>query len=189
MTTTAERYARAAQSLGFLRGALMTDDPDSIIASAFTALGVLWGTESRAIWDEASQIAQELEVGNGYKIPSLLDRVGQLRDLLVVEAKRLTIEQDGPEVLIMIESDPDYPDDLMGEPFLICPHPGCDAEDDIRQVDVVTRWNNLRFNRSHDGVVISDGGSDDGEDHGYLCGSCERPVSFPEDIDANRSWA
>lgn len=187
MTTTAERYERAAQSLGLLRGALLTDDADSAIAGAFTAFGVLWGTESRVIWEEASLLAQEL--GKGYKVPELHTRVGDLRDLLIAEAKRLQAEQDGREALIMIESDPDYPDDLMGEPILVCPHEGCHAEDDIRQVDVVTRWNNLRLNGSHNGVVISDGGSDDGEDHGYLCGSCERPVSFPDDIDGNRSWA
>jgi hypothetical protein len=106
----------------------------------------------------------------------------------LAQLRSATVPPPAPEVLVMVESDPDEPDVLMGGPFLICPHADCNAEDDIRQVDVVTRWNNARVNLGHDSVVVSDGGSDDGEDHGYICGTCERPVSFPESMDRNRYW-
>jgi hypothetical protein len=187
IATTADRYERAAQSLGLVRGALLSDDADSAIAGAFSAFGLLWGTESRVIWEEASRIAQEL--GKGYKVPELHARVGQLRDLLVDEAKQLREEkpaEEPPLVLIMVESDPDYPDDLMGDPILVCPHDGCLAEDDVKQVDVATRWNSVSV-EDHQ-LKIGDGNSDDGDDQGYICGACQKPVSFSDEMDSTRVW-
>jgi hypothetical protein len=189
-TTTAERYERAAQALGLLRGALLTDDADSAIAGAFTALGILWGTEARPIWEEASGIAQEL--GKPYKVPELHERVGGLRDLLVAEAMRL--RRGGapvpgvPQVLIMVESDLDEPGCLMGGPFLICPYESCDAEDEIKRVELVTYLHPVRVNDEHDGLIIGDGGGGDSEDQDYICGGCNRPVDFPKNIEGNRSW-
>lgn len=192
MTTTADRYERAAQSLGLVRSALRTDDADSAIAGAFTAFGILWGTEARPIWEEASRIAQEL--GKGYKVPELRERIGKLRDLLVADAERLRREgvpaPAAPQVLVMVESDPDEPGGLMDGPFLICPYDECDAEDEIKRAELVTYLHPVRVNIEHDGLIIGDGGSgdSDGEDQGYVCDGCHRPVSFPKNIEANRSW-
>lgn len=89
-----------------------------------------------------------------------------------------------PEVLIMIEPWNDDEPDNLAPPFLVCPWDDCHEIDDIRQVDQWVTWNNVTWREDEDGVGlrISDGASDDGEDQGYICGACARPVSVPKDL-------
>jgi hypothetical protein len=193
IATLAERYAHAAQSLGFTSLAIQDDDADKAVAGAFTAFGVLWGTEPRENWERASQICQDLR--KGYDKTELRDRTRQLRIHLEAENRRLRDEEAAPpaeipQVLIMVESDPDYPDDLMGDPFTICPYADCDAEESIREVDRAERWNPVSWEGGAEdgGLVAHISGNSSFHRDRFVCADCRQPVTFPAELDEELSW-
>ncbi|WP_020393484.1 hypothetical protein [Kribbella catacumbae] len=194
--TTADRYERAASALGMARASFLANNDQGAIAGAFTAFGMLWGTEPRPTWEEASMVCRELQLEpparSARTVMELADRILKLRLHVEAETKRMRTEAKAaaPEVLITIELFDDEDDDEdLGPIMLVCPHEGCHAVDDIRQVDQQEAWNNVSYREDDGGgLVISDGSSNDGEDLGYICGSCERPVSFPKELDEARTW-
>jgi len=109
-----------------------------------------------------------------------------LQELAVRRAESQPATPAGIDVLIMAEAD-EYDPEWIGPITLHCPHAGGDS-DDIRQVDVSTRWNVVTINEQTDGIKISDGPDDDTDNRGFICGNCERPVDFPDTLADNITW-
>ncbi|MFD8529489.1 hypothetical protein ACFV0L_18915 [Streptosporangium canum] len=81
--------------------------------------------------------------------------------------------------------DDELPDDEDDEPTvlvedgkLVCPYTDCRAVDEIAELDVATRSNELSI--SEPGVISASLGDSSFESDGFECQQCSRPVSLPD---------
>ncbi|GAB2918040.1 hypothetical protein ACFMQL_20140 [Nonomuraea fastidiosa] len=71
----------------------------------------------------------------------------------------------------------DVPVVLVERGRLVCPYPDCGAPDQLIELDVATRANQLSLGEN--GQIVAYTGDSQWESDGYQCGRCSRPVSLP----------
>ncbi|MFG3438407.1 hypothetical protein ACGF0J_14280 [Nonomuraea sp. NPDC047897] len=76
------------------------------------------------------------------------------------------------------QDEDDEPTVLIEDGKLVCPYPDCSATDQIIELDVATRDNELCV--SEDGAIIAHLGDYSFESDGFECQQCARRVSLPD---------
>ncbi|NRQ31225.1 hypothetical protein HII36_05160 [Nonomuraea sp. NN258] len=76
---------------------------------------------------------------------------------------------------------PDEPHALVRDGVLVCPHPDCGAVDQIVELDVATRSNELEI--VGPGAIAAYCGDSTFEGDGFECDVCSRRVSLPDDFE------